>query len=120
MFDEPYTLSNVCTLTHIRSFSMYQQKKHARSYNRDLKIPYPEKRIHSNKKKDQRSLGMTYPYGDYDPTKTIIRNDEPWFDDRGEELKANRCGKISRKKINGYWYMVGSQSNKEWVCMLRS
>ena len=45
----------------------------------------------------------------------LIRNDIIWYDNKGKSLKANRCGSISKTKINGLWYMVGSESSPVWV-----
>ena len=58
-----------------------------------------------------------YPYRDFDSNSTNVFNDEPWFDNHGHEIKANRCGRISPTKINDYWYMVGSESSSggQWV-----
>jgi len=46
---------------------------------------------------------------------SLIRNDIIWYDNKGKSLKANRCGSISKTKINGLWYMVGSESSPVWV-----
>ena len=46
---------------------------------------------------------------------SLIRNDIIWYDNKGKSLKANRCGSISKTKINGLWYMVGSESTPVWV-----
>lgn len=50
----------------------------------------------------------------FNPESNIIRNDRIWEDNEGDPLKAHRCGTIS-SKVNGYWYMVGSESHAEWV-----
>jgi len=49
----------------------------------------------------------------YNAKSTIITNDVVWNDHKGKPIKANRCGTISHKKINGEWYMVGSESHKQ-------
>jgi len=51
----------------------------------------------------------------YNPKSTIIRNDVIWYDEDHKIIKANRCGTISKTKINGNWYMVGSQSARKWL-----
>lgn len=47
----------------------------------------------------------------YHPKSAVIKNDVTWYDHEGKRIKANRCGTISHKKINGYWYMVGSEGH---------
>lgn len=51
---------------------------------------------------------------EFSPNSTTIKNNERWYDDQDVEIKANRCGTISRGKINGYWYMVGSESSHKF------
>ena len=65
----------------------------------------------------RRELGTSilFPHRNFVSTSSKIYNDEPWFDDQRQEIKANRCGSISHEKINGYWYMVGSDSGGTWV-----
>ena len=52
----------------------------------------------------------------FDATSSIINNDEKWLDNQGVEIKAARAATLSRHKIDGFWYMVGSESNETWVC----
>ena len=47
----------------------------------------------------------------YNPKSAIITNNVVWYDHKGKPIKANRCGTISHNKINGEWYMVGSESH---------
>ena len=51
----------------------------------------------------------------YDPTSTTITNDVPWYDEKGKKIRSDRCGTISAKMINGYWYMVGSENHYNYV-----
>ncbi len=46
---------------------------------------------------------------------STITNNEIWYDNTGVELKANRGGVIMAKKINDYWYWVGSEASATWV-----
>jgi len=45
----------------------------------------------------------------WDEDSSTITNNIVWTDKSGEKLKGNRGALIS-EKINGYWYLVGSQS----------
>ncbi len=52
--------------------------------------------------------------GSYSSSSTITNN-QVWYDDNDMPIKANRGGYINPKKINGFWYWVGSEAHSEWV-----
>lgn len=61
-----------------------------------------------------RHCPMTCGYCRYDPNSSIIQNDMQWYDQNLEPMRAARCGSISTPKIDGYYYMVGSEPSKTW------
>lgn len=65
-----------------------------------------------------RKCPMTCGHCHYDPNSSIIQNDMQWYDQNNEPLRAARCGSIATPKIDGYYYMVGSEPSKTWVSIL--
>ena len=65
-----------------------------------------------------RHCPMTCGYCRYDPNSSLIQNDMQWYDQNLEPMKAARCGSISTPKIDGYYYMVGSEPSKTWVSIV--
>lgn len=65
-----------------------------------------------------RHCPMTCGYCRYDPNSSIIQNDMQWYDQNLEPMRAARCGSISTPKIDGYYYMVGSEPSKIWVSVV--
>lgn len=55
------------------------------------------------------------PCSRFNEDSSVIENDVVWHDSKGKNIKANRCGTISTKKVGGFWYMVGSEASRKWV-----
>lgn len=55
------------------------------------------------------------PCSRFNEDSSVIENDVVWHDSKGKNIKANRCGTISTKKVGGFWYMLGSEASRKWV-----